>query len=251
MSVAASDKPLIGLTCRWEESKDWFYLSRDYAHAVAAAGGIPVQIPLLPEIVPDLAQRFDGFILCGSPSDVDPARYGEERRPEVILIHPERDETDRQALEQAFAAKKPVLGICFGLQSLNVYLGGSLLQHIPASIPGALEHKDRQLLHPIRLDPGSRLAQWASKNGEPEVNSTHHQSVGRLGRRLRVAARTADGVVEAVEGDFPGQFVMGVQWHPERIWESETLSARLFRELVQAAAAWQQSARSFSPVGSP
>lgn len=255
MVIPVSDKPLIGLTCRWEQANDWFYLSGDYSRAVAAAGGIPVQIPLLPEMVPELAARLDGFVLCGSPSDLDPARYSETRRPEVTLIHPDRDETDRQVLEHAFGEKKPVLGICFGLQSLNVYLGGTLLQHIPASVPGALDHKNRQLQHPIRLEPDSRMAQWAGESGEALVNSSHHQSVGRLGRSLRAVARATDGVIEAVEGDFPGHFVVGVQWHPERMWENEFLSRRLFRELVQAALARRRaaglSARSLSAAGKP
>ncbi|MBI4465042.1 MAG: gamma-glutamyl-gamma-aminobutyrate hydrolase family protein, partial [Acidobacteria bacterium] len=127
MVLPVSDKPLIGLTCRWEETNDGFYLSRDYFLAVAAAGGIPVQIPLLPEVIPELAARLDGFVLCGSPSDLDPVRYGETCQPEVSRIHPDRDETDRRVLEHAFGEKKPVLGICFGLQSLNVHLGGTLI----------------------------------------------------------------------------------------------------------------------------
>ena len=228
-------KPLIGLTCRWDEANGWYYLPEEYARAVAAAGAVPVQIPLIPETAGELAAGLDGFVLCGSPSDVDPARYGQPRHPEVKTVHPARDETDWQVLEHAFREKKPVLGICFGMQLLNVYRGGTLLQHIPAAVPAALEHKDRQTEHPIALEPGSRLHGWAGGTRELRVNSTHHQSVERPGGGLRVVARAPDGVIEGIEGDFPGHFVLGVQWHPERIWEKEELSARLFRELAQAA----------------
>lgn len=235
-------KPLIGLTCRWEEANGWYYLSSDYGRAVAAAGGIPVQIPLLPEIVEELAARLDGFVLCGSPSDVDPARYGQPRHAEVRVVHREREETDRRVLEHAFREKKPVLGICFGMQSLNVYRAGTLVQHIPAQIAGAWEHKDREARHPVALAAGSRLAGWAGGATEIRVNSTHHQSLDAVGGGLRVVARAPDGVIEAVEGDFPDHFVIGVQWHPERIWEQEPLSARVFRELVRAAETGQATA---------
>src|SRR3989304_4431679 len=94
--------PLIGLTCRWDESNDYYYLTGDYSRAVAAAGGIPVHIPLILDIVEEIAARLDGFVLCGSPSDVDQARYGQPRHPEVKMVHPERDETDYRVLEQAF-----------------------------------------------------------------------------------------------------------------------------------------------------
>ena len=238
-------KPLIGLTCRWDESNDYYYLTGDYSRAVVAAGGIPVQIPLIPDIVEEIAARLDGFVLCGSPSDVDPARYGQPRHPEVKMVHPERDETDYRVLEQVFQGKKPVLGICFGMQSLNVYLQGTLLQHIPDSIPKALEHKNRQIRHPVVLEPGCRLSEWAGGTKELLVNSTHHQAVGETGKGLRVVARAPDGVVEGVEGNFPGHFVVGVQWHPERIWKEEPLSARLFAELVQAAS--QRRARENTP----
>ena len=153
------EKPVIGLTCRWDEEKQWDYLPSDYSRAVAAAGGIPVLIPLIPGVVEELASRLDGFVLCGSPSDVDPARYGRPRDPEVKTVHPERDETDWRVLDHAFREKKPVLGICFGMQSLNVYRAGTLIQHIPARIPGALEHKDRQTEHSVALEAGSRMAE--------------------------------------------------------------------------------------------
>ncbi|MBI3896051.1 MAG: gamma-glutamyl-gamma-aminobutyrate hydrolase family protein [Acidobacteria bacterium] len=238
--MARLQKPLIGLTCRWDQDNDYYYLNGDYSRAVAAAGGIPVQIPLIPDIVEEVAARLDGLVLCGSPSDIDPALYGETRHPEVKMVHPERDETDRRVLAKAFKKKKPVLGICFGLQSLNVYLQGTLIQHIPDRIAGALEHKNRQVRHPVILEPGCLFEEWVGGAKQLSVNSTHHQAVAKLGRGLRIIAKAPDGVIEAVEGDFPGHFVIGVQWHPERIWKEEPLSARLFTELMRAASKWRR-----------
>ena len=228
-------KALIGLTCRWDETNGWYYLPADYSRAVAAAGGIPVQIPLIQGIVEELASRLDAFVLCGSPSDVDPARYGQPRHPQVTTIQPERDETDWRVLDHVFQKGKPVLGICFGMQSLNVYRGGTLVQDIPEQVRGALDHGNRELQHVIALEAGSRLAGWTGGIRELLVNSTHHQSPDRIGAGLRVAARATDGVIEAIEEDSSDHFVVGVEWHPERMLETEPLAARIFRELVLAA----------------
>ncbi|MBI4464252.1 MAG: gamma-glutamyl-gamma-aminobutyrate hydrolase family protein [Acidobacteria bacterium] len=243
MGSGSQRKPLIGLTCRWDEEHDWYYLSSDYTKAIAAAGGVPVQIPLIPDMASELAERLDAFVLCGSPSDIDPARYGQSRHPEVQIVHPDRDETDHRTLQQAFQNCKPVLGICFGMQSLNVFLGGTLVQHIPEAVPNALAHKDRQIRHPIQLEPGAEITQWAGSTPEVSVNSTHHQCIAKPGRGLRVVARAPDGVIEAVEGEFTGHFVLGVQWHPERIWQTEPLSAQILVELVRAAQQWRDNHR--------
>ena len=235
MTAAFAATPLIGLICQWDVASNCYRLASEYPQAVASAGGIPVLLPLIPATAAELVARLDAIILCGSASDVDPARYGQPCRPEVRNVHAQRDETDFRVLEQAFRERKPVLGICFGIQSLNVYLGGTLLQHIPDSVAGALEHNQDEIRHAIHLAAGSRLAGWAGDVPELMVNSTHHQAIENPGRGLRVVAQAPDGVIEAVEGEYPGHFVVGVQWHPERIWQSEPLSARLFAEFVQAA----------------
>jgi putative glutamine amidotransferase len=227
-------KPLIGLTCRWDEENERFYLPSEYAEAVAAAGGVPVLIPLVPEAAAELTARLDAVVLVGSASDVDPVRYGQQRAPAVTKVHPQRDATDFAVLERAFHDKKPVLGICFGLQSLNVYLGGSLVQHIPESVPDAVEH-NREARHDVQIASASALAEWNQGALSINVNSWHHQALDRLGKGLRVAAVATDGVIEAVEGTSPDHFVVAVQWHPERIRKDEPLSDRLFQELVKAA----------------
>ena len=233
-------KPLIGLTCRWDAEKQRDYLESEYSEAIIASGGVPVLIPLISGVATELTARLDGIVLSGSGSDVDPKLYRQKRRAEVTQVHPERDETDLQVLEQAFREKKPVFGICYGMQSLNVYLGGSLVQHIPASVSRSIEHDGPAVRHEILLEPGSQLSAWLGGTTEVQVNSTHHQSIDKLGLGLRVAAVAPDGIVEAVEGGYPDHFVIAVQWHPERIWRHERLSARLFAELVDAAATRQQ-----------
>ena len=235
MAAEKTGKPLIGLTSRWDEEKRRHYLAAEYSEAVAAAGGIPVLIPLVPEIAADLAPRLDAIILTGSASDVDPARYQRARRPEATSVHPNRDATDFALLDCVFREKKPVLGICYGLQSLNVFLGGSLVQDIPSEVVNAVGHNGEDIRHPVTINVGSRLAEWSGGRSLVQVNSTHHQAIDRLGRSLQVSGRAPDGIIEAVEGTVSDQFVIAVQWHPERISKTEPLSARLFAELVLAA----------------
>jgi putative glutamine amidotransferase len=135
------------------------------------------------------------------------------------------------------------------MQSLNVFRGGTLVQHIAEQVPGALSHENRQLGHAIALEPGSRLAEWTGGIRELQVNSTHHQSPDKIGTGLRVGARAPDGVIEAIEGESSDHFVVGVEWHPERVWETDPFAARIFRELVLAAARKLASEQSKRPAG--
>ena len=238
--MTTDTKPLIGLTCRYSEGDDWSYLPADYIRAVQAAGGIAVPIPLLPEAAAELAARLDGVVICGSGSDVDPARYHQPQHPKVSSIQSDLDETGCRVMASAFTEHKPVLGICYGMQLLNVFLEGTLIQHIPDALQGALEHQDRSARHVVQWEPESRIGEWAAGLGAVEVNSTHHQAIQQPGLGLRVAARAPDGIIEAVEGEFADHFVLGVQWHPERIWKEEAVSRRIFEELVEAAARRKQ-----------
>ena len=233
-----STRPLIGITCRLEEKKntDWFYLQREYSEAVYAAGGLPVMIPLIadPGYAPQVAARLDGIVLSGSASDVDPARYGAARDPKLGPVHKERDAVDVSMVELAIATRKPLLGICFGVQALNVALGGTLVQHLETP---ATDHTDKNSRHGIEVEPESVLARLGGRAGRYEVNSSHHQALDRVAGNLRVTARSDDGVIEAVETTEPGRFLVGVQWHPERIWKEEGLSRALFEELVRQGGA--------------
>jgi putative glutamine amidotransferase len=215
-----------------------------YFRAVRKAGGEPQEVSLQQSSDALAAQieRLDGFVLPGSPADVDPARYGAVRHSKTKNLDAERDRTDSAILKHALAAGKPVLGICYGCQMLNVYLKGTLLQDIVAEKPGAVAHGKTDLAvgaaagdleHGATLAAGSHLAALA-QGSEAKINSSHHQAIDRPGEGLKVTARAAeDGIVEGVE--WIGEpWVVGVQWHPERMI-GDRFSERLFGEFVEAA----------------
>jgi putative glutamine amidotransferase len=237
--VSERHKPLIGLPARWEDREpgDWqksrWYLQPTYFEALVAAGALPVMVPLIPEAVREIFPRLDGVLLTGSDSDVDPALYGAARHPAVEYLLPERDKTDFALLEEADRARKPVLGICFGMQSMNVYYGGSLIQHIPEAVQTDIQHSEHSTRHPITFEPGSVLAELGGP-GPHTVNSTHHQAVDRVARKFRVTAHAPDGVIEGMEANPNGRFLMAVQWHPERIFDQSPPSLALLRRFVEA-----------------
>ncbi len=215
-----------------------------YLKAIEAAGGQPrlISLFLSPEQLLQVCAGLDGLLLPGSPADVDPSEYGQSPRPETAEADSSRDQTDKALLDWAFAESKPVLAICFGTQLLNVYRRGTLVQDIRGQLPSALKHDWEpegglpEPYHPIHLLPGSRLARLA-ETAETVVNSSHHQSVERPGKGLRVTAKSPDGVVEAVELEGATHWVVGVQWHPERQQagadSGARLAAALFRDLVR------------------
>jgi putative glutamine amidotransferase len=219
-----------------------FYLGRDYSEAVQAAGGVPVHIPLTPdaEHVREVVRRLDGVLLPGSDTDPDPYLYGEDPHPKLKKVVPEKDATDLAVLKAAEELNLPVLGICFGMQILNVSRAGSLIQDIGSQVEAPLKHDQGLPLernsHRIRIENGTLLKRLAG-NDEAMVNSHHHQSVRDIGRDLRPTAVTSDGVIEAVEDTRGGRFVLGVQWHPELSWRTEALSESIFREFLAACSA--------------
>jgi len=211
-----------------------------YLRAIQEAGAEPVVISLLTPLaeLKSLAETLDAVVLPGSPADVDPGRYGAPRHTQCAESDRKREEADYALLDHTFAANKPVLAICYGIQLLNVYLGGKLIQDIPSELHTSIKHSrppggpDQH--HPVRVEPGSKLAALASAGLSAEVNSSHHQAILSSGRDLRVTAQAPDGVVEAVEWTGKGNWVVGVQWHPERM-TGDALAAALFRELTAAA----------------
>ncbi len=193
-----------------------------------------------------LARSCGGVLLPGSPADVDPRLYGQMAIPACAPADSAREEADRLLLEEAFAARKPVLGICYGVQSLNVWLGGSLVQDLPYKPVNHSAGAAVSIAHTVCAQAGGALdlladpSERSQEAGEARipVNSSHHQAVDRLGAGLRVAAVSSqDGVVEAIEcvpdGDGT-QFVLGVQWHPERTIETSGTSRAIFRAFLQA-----------------
>jgi putative glutamine amidotransferase len=234
--------PLVGITMRHELETERFYLARQYGEAVAAAGGAPVHLSLIPrgEYVRAVVSRLDGVLLPGSASDVDPLRYGREPHRRLGSVHPLRDETEALVLEAAEELGLPLFAICYGMQAWNVARGGTLIQDIASELPEAIKHEQgaprERHSHRVRLQPGSLLARLAG--GESVgVNSHHHQALELLGRNLRATAWSADGLVEAVEEAGGERWAVGVQWHPELGWERDGLSRALFEEFVEAARA--------------
>ena len=242
----ANHKPRVGIPYRTrkEELTGERAKLEPYLEAVRQAGGDPVALSLglLPKQLTQLAETLDAIVLPGSPADVNPALFHAARHAQCADPDPDRQRTDFTLLEHALAHHKPVLAICYGIQSLNVFLSGTLVQDIPSEVPAPQQHEwDKQTgatepFHPVQLEPESRLAQLAGA-AEVAVNSSHHQSVLEPGRNLRVAARARDGVVEAVEWTGGAHWIIGVQWHPERMARTDSLAQALFRSLVAAAAA--------------
>ncbi|MER7762574.1 gamma-glutamyl-gamma-aminobutyrate hydrolase family protein [Streptomyces sp. NPDC097619] len=224
-------RPLIGISTYVEPSTRYgvwdlptVLLPSGYHELVQAAGGTAVLLP--PDdsaVAAAVVARLDGLVIAGGP-DVDPARYGAERDPRTGPEAAERDRWELALIHAALAAGDlPLLGVCRGMQALNVALGGTLVQHIDGHSPGG----GRMGSHPVRPVPGTRYAALVPER--TEVPTYHHQAVDRLGRGLVVSARADDGTVEAVE--LPGeQWVVGVQWHPERGRDT-----RVMRGLVDAA----------------
>ncbi len=261
MATPPHTKPRVGVPWRntAEETKNQRPKIDPYLDAVRAAGGEPVLLSLdqSPEKLKGLANTLDAFVLPGSPSDVDPARYGAPKHPETSDADAARERMDATLLDHALATHKPVLAICYGTQFLNVYMGGSLFQDLPDEKPSPIRH-DREddapdSEHAARIEAG-RVAELAHRVGATEsarpaqsgaaaelvVNSSHHQAVREPGRDLRVTAHAADGTIEGVEYTGPADWIVGVQWHPERISNKASgaeLSRALFRELISESAA--------------
>ncbi len=219
-----------------------------YLAALQSAGATPIIIPLheRQDRVARLLTGVHGILLPGSGYDVDPQRFGEERIPECGPADPGRTAVDELLLQDAFNLHKPILAICHGAQTLNVWCNGSLIQDLKAAPNTPVDHRPGRAVteaHPVIITPGSKLAGIAasSQSGDtPQVNSSHHQAVGRVGDNLLVSAMSPeDGVIEAVELDSPDHYVVAVQWHPERTYTISPLSRALFASFVHAAEAWQ------------
>jgi len=173
-------------------------------------------------------------LLPGSKADVDPSKYSAAAEPETAEADPKRDTVDELLLQDAYNMHKPVLGICYGLQILNVYRSGTLLQHITSPVNHEAG-REVPLAHEVAVEIGSTLGGIVGTTALP-VNSSHHQSAELIGDGLRVVARcTQDGIIEAIEGTAPDHFVLAVQWHPERSTEIDEVSKAIFRAFVEAA----------------
>ncbi|MFN0063900.1 MAG: gamma-glutamyl-gamma-aminobutyrate hydrolase family protein [Myxococcaceae bacterium] len=237
-------RPFIGITPDFSEGTAGspaprYEVKVAYAEAVAKAGGIPLVIPYTDDarLLLDTLERFSAVVVTGGAFDIPPEAYGEKPKEGLGQLKVSRTRFETHLLRAALDRRMAVLGVCGGMQLLNVVRGGALIQDIGREVKSPLTHEqshDRtQPQHPVEVAPGSRLATCVGK-GQLMVNSTHHQAVSRLGAGLRPSAVAPDGVVEAIEleGD---AFAVGVQWHPELLIETVPAHLGIYRELVRCA----------------
>lgn len=237
--MSCRNKPMIGLTPSHDLTNDDISTRPTYLRAIKAAGGIPVVLPL--EVSDDdleqLVSVLDGFLFTGGP-DVHPFHFGEQAQAFCGTVSASRDHQELKLLELIIKARKPLLGICRGIQVINIGLGGDIYQDIPSQFKEEFSIAHNQAFsyrlpaHHIEVVPETRLAEIAGTS-VMEVNSMHHQAVRNVAPGLMASGYAPNGLVEAVE--MPGYpFLMGVQWHPEYLWESDTAARRLFEVFVDA-----------------
>ena len=253
MMLSGPNRPRIGIPWRTsqEETERNLPKIRNYVEAVREAGGEPILLSLAhPEALESQLVRLDGFVLPGSPADVEPSEYGAVNHGKSAPADLPREHTDRAILSHALESRKPVLAICYGCQLLNVYLGGTLIQDLRSETGTSIAHRKKDVVpeppkdpeHEVRFSRDSQLARLAGSS-HAVVNSSHHQSIERPGRKLRVTGLAEDGIVESVEWTGEANWVVGVQWHPERM-PGDPLASKLFEEFVAAA----QAARGVAPA---
>jgi len=241
-----SNRPRVGIPWRTsaEESEKKHDKLDYYFEAVRKAGAEPKEISLVqsPARIEEQLRNLDAFVLPGSPADVDPDRFGEARHIKTKTLDPNRDNTDTAILEHAMKSSKPVLAICYGCQILNVHLDGTLIQDIRQQRPDSGPHgstdlppgvKKGDIEHEASLERDSRLARL-NRGTQAKINSSHHQAIEKPGKNLRVTAHAPDGIIEGVEWTGDSNWVVGVQWHPERM-PGDAFAERLFSDFVAAA----------------
>jgi putative glutamine amidotransferase len=235
-------RPLIGITPGYDYDAGRLYINNGYVRGVMEAGGLPMIMPVTEDmaILRDIIHLFDGFLISGGP-DMDAGYYSEENMPFNGEISPYRDLIETEIIKRAAERNKPVFGICRGIQVINVALGGSLYQDIEAEANGkeVLKHSQKAPkwypTHDIFIERNSKVWQSFGKDCV-RVNSFHHQAVKNLAAGLQVTSRSADGIIESIEhGEHI--FLVGVQWHPELMWQRDRSFLKLFELFIKAAAA--------------
>ena len=231
-------RPIIGITSDYKPGqKPVYQLDEFYAQAVYDAGGQPFIIPPLTDVAnaAEIIRQISGLVISGGDFDIDPKLYGEEPHPKLGQINALRTCYELSLAREAFKRKLPVLGICGGIQLINVLAGGTLYQDIPSQYPNPIIHQQTHFKtepsHVIRLDTASRLYRIMGQE-QLMVNSTHHQAVKDTGRGFKAAAWSPDGLIEAVEPLDGAGFVLGVQWHPEALYQTHNVWQRLFAEFI-------------------
>ncbi len=235
------EKPLIGVTATQEkgDAPSNYQIGRHYINGVARAGGIPIILPLIQneEQIQELAFRLDGLLMSGGV-DMDPMLFGEEPHPKMGRIDPERDFFEKTMLEKMLQQEKAVFGICRGCQIINLVMGGTIYQDLPAQKGGELVKHSQNAprwypTHSVKVKSGSDLIDVFADE-TIRVNSYHHQAIKDVAPGFTATAHAPDGVVEAIEYQ-KDQFILGVQWHPEQLWERDEATLELFRMFVNKA----------------
>lgn len=234
-------KPVIGITPLYDEEKKSIWMLPGYMEAIRNAGGVPVILPLYhsEEGLDTAYSLCHGFLFTGG-QDINPVRYGEARSEACGICNEEKDDLETKIFRRAYKEDKPILGICRGLQLINVELGGSLYQDLPSQYqnPGTscLEHcrkpSENRIAHKVRIEYASALYQLLSTE-EIEVNSYHHQGIKSLGRDLEIMAAASDGLIEAIRCE-SRSFIWGIQWHPEFLYMSDAFSRSIFMAFMEA-----------------
>lgn len=232
-------KPVIGITCDYDWETGSVKLYSGYYNAIVKAGGLPFVIPCIGGgYAQDIVTRIDGLLITGG-QDVDPAIFGEQPHPMLGRVNPCRDEIEIALCKEAAKRDIPVFGICRGCQLMNIAAGGDIYQDVPSQTD-----KDKLIchsqsapkwfgIHEITIVEGTLLSRIIGTDG-CRVNSFHHQAARRAGRSLRAAAYAPDGIIEALEAQ-DKRFFLGVQWHPEHMYEKDERMFMLFKAFVNAA----------------
>lgn len=250
--------PIIGISMDHGEKGGyalypWYALRQNYCDAIRHAGGVALLLPFDDQAIDVYLDRIDGLMVPGGDLDVHPRLYGETPRSSFLRFNEKRSLFDANLVQRALQRKMPFLGICMGMQTLNVVMGGSLYQHIPDDHPNAMDHEQKnakhETSHDITIALDSMLLTLNENQPTARVNSTHHQAIKNVAEKLKVTGHAPDGIIEAVEmvdDDYP--FCMGVQWHPE--YESTALDRSVFQAFVKACALRQGQAAPHSGAAS-
>jgi len=240
----SQNKPIIAISLDFQTDSDkysyskfpWYALRTGYSDSVSEAGGTPILVPFDHNSIDDILNLADGILIPGGDWDIDPGFFGEKKKYDNVAINPTRTGFDLKFIEKILEKKMPFLGICYGMQLLNVYLGGTLIQDIPSDFETNINHEQphpkNAPWHDVILEKGSRLSKIADGQHTWEVNSTHHQAIGKTGKDLIVSARSPDGIIEAIEYN-KHDFVIGVEWHPE--YQTNKLDGKIFKAFIEAA----------------
>ena len=233
-------RPVIGISLDAEynggySKMPWYALRQNYCDVVVQAGGLPLLLGHYMDLVDDYAAKIDGLLIPGGDFDIDPRLFGVETIHETVTLKPERTDFEFAIARKIIQQGKPVLGICGGMQVLNVLFGGSLIQHIPAEVEGHIAHEQAnpdQPAHTVAIDEGSLLHQIAGVT-MTQVNTAHHQAVKAVAPSLKASAWAEDGVIESIEALDKTHFILGVQWHPE--YKVSATDTKIMDAFIEAA----------------